>query len=75
MSDVPNQEVNVNKPTIIKCQCIYNHTTKEYEVSLSVKQDDLVIESRDYVVHDNYMSAKLYIDNFFDKYKDATHES
>lgn len=69
------REVDTSKPTVIRCTCTYDHNKKQYEVSLSAKQDGLTIESLDHVLHYDFMSAKIYIDNFFAKYKDATHDS
>ena len=68
-------EINTTLPTEIKTAYKYNRHTKTYTVSLQAVQDNQTIEDTGEVTHHSYGSVKAFIDAFFDKYKEATHDT
>ena len=69
-----SREINTQNPTKIEANYSFDPVSKEYKVELRALQDGLVIEQTGEVTHDNFMSAKLFIDGFVDKFKHTQHE-
>lgn len=76
-NDIPAQEhdeVDTTKPTVITSKISFDRKKNRYEVELDASQDKLSIESTGPVTFYDFMSAKLYIDTFVDKFKEVTHD-
>lgn len=79
-NDIPKQtvnksmlEVDVNAPTVITCTQKFDHKKGVYFVQLSAVQDELTIEDTEEIKFYDFMTAKIYIDKFYEKYSHATH--